>query len=75
MCQLVLDTDASRIGRVVLTNCDAFENFPPKAFVPLFVAARRPLADPALLAPMRLRAVRHSPLGFGLLLRRPAMPT
>ena len=74
ICQLVLDTDATRIGRVVLTNCDAFENFPPKAFLPLFVAARHPWLTRALLQPMRLRAVRHSPLGFGLLLRRPRDP-
>jgi len=74
ICQLVLDTDATRVGRVVLTNCDAFENFPPKAFLPLFVAARHPWLTRLLLQPMRLRAVRHSPLGFGLLLRRPRDP-
>ncbi|MET0326327.1 MAG: alpha/beta hydrolase [Ilumatobacteraceae bacterium] len=71
VCQLVLDTDASRIGRVVLTNCDAFENFPPKAFVPLFVAARHPGLTRVLMQPMRWRVLRHSPLGYGLLLRRP----
>jgi len=30
--QMVVTTDASRIGRLVLTNCDAFENFPPGMF-------------------------------------------
>src|SRR5829696_456515 len=30
LCQLLLADDASRIGRLVLTNCDAFEKFPPK---------------------------------------------
>ena len=45
----LLDPDATRIGRVVLTNCDAFENFPPKVFVPLFVAARHPGLTRALL--------------------------
>ena len=71
LCQLVLDTDASRIGRVVLTNCDAFENFPPRMFVPLFAAAKSTGLTRALLAPMRLRALRHSPLGFGMLMRHP----
>ena len=71
ICQLLLADDASRVGRVVLTNCDAFENFPPKAFVPLFLAARRPALTSMLLAPMRLRVLRHSPLAFGLLMRRP----
>ena len=41
ICQLLLADDPSRIGRVVLTNCDAFENFPPRTFVPLFLAAKR----------------------------------
>ena len=71
ICQLLLTDDPRRIGRVVLTNCDAFENFPPKAFVPLFVAAKRPRLTAMLLAPMRLRPVRSSPLAFGLLARRP----
>ncbi len=71
ICQLLLAEDPSRIGRVVLTNCDAFENFPPKAFVPLFLVARQPVLTSMLLAPMRLRVLRHSPLAFGLLMRRP----
>jgi len=71
ICQLLLDTDASRIGRVVLTNCDAFENFPPPVFMPLFRAARHPRLVRILLQPTRLRLFRHSPLAFGLLLRRP----
>jgi pimeloyl-ACP methyl ester carboxylesterase len=71
ICQLLLAEDPSRIGRVVLTNCDAFENFPPRMFVPLFEAAKRPRLTAALLAPMRLRALRHSPMAFGLLMRRP----
>ena len=71
LCQLLLADDASRIGRLVLTNCDAFENFPPKAFVPLFHIAKHPLLTKAMLAPTRLRAIRHSPLAYGLLLRAP----
>ncbi len=71
ICQLLLAEDPSRIGRVVLTNCDAFENFPPRMFVPLFLAAKRPRLTAALLTPMRLRAMRHSPLAFGLLMGRP----
>jgi pimeloyl-ACP methyl ester carboxylesterase len=71
LCQFLLDTDASRIGRVVLTNCDAFTNFPPAPFGQLFKAFRRPTAIRALLAPMRATAVRHSPAGFGLLVNRP----
>jgi pimeloyl-ACP methyl ester carboxylesterase len=69
--QLVLAGDRSRVGSVVLTNCDAFETFPPRLFAPIFAAARYPRVTRALLAPMRWRAVRHSPLAYGLLMRRP----
>lgn len=31
LCQLVVASHPERIGRLVLTNCDAFENFPPPA--------------------------------------------
>ena len=48
ICQFLLDTDASRIGRVVLTNCDAFTNFPPAPFGQLFKAFRSPSAIRAL---------------------------
>jgi pimeloyl-ACP methyl ester carboxylesterase len=75
VCQLLLSIDASRIGRMVLTNCDAFENFPPTMFVPLFTAAKWPWLTKALLAPMRLRFMRHSPMAYGLLLRRPRNAT
>jgi pimeloyl-ACP methyl ester carboxylesterase len=71
ICQFLLDSDASRIGRVVLTNCDAFTNFPPAPFGQLFKAFRSPKAIRALMAPMRATAVRHSPAGFGLLVNQP----
>ena len=32
LCQLVVAHHPGRIGRLVLTNCDAFEHFPPPAF-------------------------------------------
>lgn len=71
ICQLLLADDASRVGRVVLTNCDAFENFPPRMFVPLFLAAKRTWLTALLLAPMRFRLVRNSPLAYGLLMKPP----
>ena len=71
ICQFLLDSDASRIGRVVLTNCDAFTHFPPAPFGQLFKAFRSPLRIQALMAPMRATAVRHSPAGFGLLVNQP----
>src|SRR6202049_1119898 len=74
ICQFLLDTDASRIGRVVLTNCDAFANFPPAPFGQLFKAFRSPSAIRVLMAPMRAAAVRPSPAGYGLLVREPLDP-
>jgi len=71
ICQFLLDSDASRVGRVVLTNCDAFSNFPPAPFGQMFKAFRNPRVIRTLLAPMRATAVRHSPAGFGLLVNKP----
>ena len=50
ICQLVLDEDASRIGRLVLTNCDAFDTFPPFPFDLLFRLGRHPRAAPCAAA-------------------------
>jgi pimeloyl-ACP methyl ester carboxylesterase len=71
LCQLALRGDAHRVAGLVLTNCDAFEKFPPRFFVPLFLAARSRAAVWLLAQQIRLRAVRHSPLAFGALLNRP----
>jgi len=70
VCQLVLDENSSRIGRLVLTNCDAFDTFPPFPFDQLFRAARRPGAGKALLQAMRVGRLRTSKLGFGWLVHR-----
>lgn len=71
LCQLALRGDTHRVKGLVLTNCDAFEQFPPRFFVPLFILARSRLAVWAVAQQTRLRAIRHSPLGFGPLLNRP----
>jgi len=71
LCQLALRGDTHRVSGLVLTNCDAFEQFPPRFFVPLFILARSRPAVWAVAQQTRLRAVRHSPLGFGPLLNRP----
>jgi pimeloyl-ACP methyl ester carboxylesterase len=70
LCQFLIDAHPERVGRLVLTNCDAFDQFPPPPFGALFAAARSPRLTRALLQPMRATALRHSPLGFGLLARR-----
>ncbi|MGH8775098.1 MAG: alpha/beta fold hydrolase [Jiangellaceae bacterium] len=67
LCQYVLDTDPSRIGRLVLTNCDAFDTFPPFPFSVVFRLLKGTGRMLVNLQPMRARAFRHSPLGLGLL--------
>lgn len=71
LCQLLVVAEPERIGRLVLTDCDAFEDFPPKAFKPLIAAAKVPGALRALLEPMRSKRVRRLPLAYGWLTKRP----
>lgn len=70
VCQFLLDEDASRIGRLVLTNCDAFDTFPPFPFNLLFRLGRHPVATNVVLQPFRWGPVANGPLGFGLLTKR-----
>ncbi|GAA4690064.1 alpha/beta hydrolase [Nocardioides conyzicola] len=70
VAQLVVDEDPSRIARLVLTNCDAFEVFPPFPFDLLFRLARHPRTMLAAVQPMRAGRMRASVLGFGGLVRR-----
>jgi pimeloyl-ACP methyl ester carboxylesterase len=72
--QFVLDQDSSRIARLVLTNCDAFETFPPFPFNLLFRLGRQPGAARAVLQSMRSSFLRNSKLGFGWLVRRDLAP-
>ncbi|OBG24630.1 alpha/beta fold hydrolase [Mycobacterium sp. 852002-51057_SCH5723018] len=71
ICQLVVDAYPNRIGRLVLTNCDAFDKCPPFPFDVAFELLRGPITIKALLEALRLRTLRHSPLGFGLLINDP----
>ncbi len=71
LCQLVVDAHPDRIGRLLLTNCDAFDKCPPFPFDIAFGVLRGPASIRALIRPMRSRALRHSVLGFGLLIKRP----
>ena len=68
--QLLLDHDPSRVADVVLTDCDAFETFPPQPFRALFWPARfRPITwlMAKTMAPARLR---HA-MGYGMLQTTP----
>lgn len=68
--QLVLDQAPARVGRLVLTNCDAFDVFPPFPFDVLFRLVRHERPARLVLQSMRSRVLRHSPVAFGWLVRR-----
>jgi pimeloyl-ACP methyl ester carboxylesterase len=65
--QVVAAHHPERLGALVLTNCDMFENFPPSFFKALVKAAKVPGGLKTALAPMRTAAARKSPLGYGML--------
>jgi pimeloyl-ACP methyl ester carboxylesterase len=71
LCQFVIDAHPDHVGRLVLTNCDAFDKFPPFPFPLVFALLRGPASIKFLFGQMKLTALRHSPLGFGLLLNDP----
>jgi pimeloyl-ACP methyl ester carboxylesterase len=71
ICQLMLAGDTSRIGAAVLTDCDAFGAFPPRALAPLFFAGRHPGIVACLLPGLRSATVRTGRLGFGPLTSAP----
>jgi pimeloyl-ACP methyl ester carboxylesterase len=68
--QITAANHPERIGRLVLTNCDAFENFLPPAFRPLQWSARVPGALTAMLEGMRLAPMRRLPIAFGWLIKK-----
>lgn len=75
LCQLVVDQGPDRVGRLVLTNCDAFDKFPPFPFDVVFALLRGPTSIKLLMSAMKVPALRHSPLGFGLLMHPDARLT
>ncbi|MGV0723663.1 alpha/beta hydrolase [Mycolicibacterium elephantis] len=75
LCQFVIDAYPEHIGRLVLTNCDAFDKFPPFPFNLVFAVLRGPVSIKLMFEPLRLRALRNSPLGYGMLMRPDAQLT
>jgi pimeloyl-ACP methyl ester carboxylesterase len=67
ICQVLVTERPERVGKLVLTNCDAFENFPPAAFKPMIAAAKTPGGLKALMTPMKSAAMRQAPMAYGLL--------
>jgi pimeloyl-ACP methyl ester carboxylesterase len=70
IAQITAANHPERIGRLVLTNCDAFENFLPPAFRPLKWSARLPPVLTGMLQGMRFAPMRRLPIAFGWLIKR-----
>ena len=69
---LIAEGRAERVGRLVLTSCEAFDNFPPG--LPgrvVWLAAKLPGGLNAMAQPLRLRPLRRLPFAFGWMSKRP----
>jgi pimeloyl-ACP methyl ester carboxylesterase len=74
LTQIVAARRPERIGALVLTSCDAFENFPPRFFRIVLAPARIPGAIPVAFGGLRLRPLRRLPIAYGWLTNGPIDP-
>jgi pimeloyl-ACP methyl ester carboxylesterase len=72
MAQVLCAAGCDRVGRLVITSCEAFDNYPPglpgKAVA---IAAKLPGGIFLTVQQLRLHWFRRSPLGFGRMAKRP----
>ena len=71
LSQIVAARHPERLGRLVLTPCDSFENFLPPMFKPLQLAAKVPGLLTLGTQPLRLRVLQRAPFAYGWLAKRP----
>jgi pimeloyl-ACP methyl ester carboxylesterase len=71
LSQIVATRRPERIGALVLTSCDAFDNFPPRFFRIVLAPARVPGMIPIAFGGLRLRPLRRLPIAYGWLTTRP----
>lgn len=74
LCQILATQHPGRVGRLGLTNCDAYENFLPLAFRYLQGLARLPGGVAAVAQTMRPRFMRRAPIAYGWLTKYPIEP-
>jgi pimeloyl-ACP methyl ester carboxylesterase len=74
LTQLVATRRSERVGAIVLTSCDAFDNFPPRFFRILFAPAKLPGTIPVAFGGLRLRPLRRLPIAYGWLSNEAAEP-
>ena len=69
---LVSERGGERIERLVITSCEAFDNYPPG--LPgraVWIASKVPGGLNAMAQPLRLRSLRRLPIAFGWMSKRP----
>jgi pimeloyl-ACP methyl ester carboxylesterase len=71
ICQVLATRHPERLGRLALTNCDAYDNFLPPAFRYLQLVARLPGGVAAMAQTMRFDLLRRAPIAYGWLSKRP----
>jgi pimeloyl-ACP methyl ester carboxylesterase len=72
--QCYIGRQPERIGRLVLTSCDAFDRYPPPAVAYLKPVARAPGGLWALGQAVRLKPVQRLPIAYGWATHRPIEP-
>jgi pimeloyl-ACP methyl ester carboxylesterase len=72
--QALVGRHPERVGQLVLTSCDAFENFPPKAVAYLPWLARVPGSFRIVGHALRLRPLQRLPITYGWATHRPIDP-
>jgi pimeloyl-ACP methyl ester carboxylesterase len=68
LAQIAVSRHPDLASRLVLTSCDAYDEFPPRFFDVLFWPTRFPAVSRVLFAPLRIRALRDMPFAFGWLM-------
>jgi len=74
LCQFVVTAHPERVGRLVLTDCDAFDIFPPMPFRYLPWGAHLPGFVWLMSKVLPIRALYRLPITFGWLTKRPLAP-
>ncbi|MDQ7809122.1 alpha/beta hydrolase [Amycolatopsis sp. A133] len=67
---LVHEGRTSRIGRLVMVACEAFDNFPPKPVKPLVTLVGLPGGTWLMTKIMRTKLFRHNPRFYGVLSKK-----
>jgi pimeloyl-ACP methyl ester carboxylesterase len=71
VAQALVGRHPERVGKLVLTSCDAFENFPPKPVAYLPWLARVPGSFRLVGHALRLRPLQRLPITYGWATHRP----